>query len=120
MFELDEGLEIDEEFTNPFHVIQQIPYERLHEVEKDMAIIVPVKNERLRLLEGVLSGIPHACLPIVISNSEVGSDQPFWDGTKPFGKFLPFCQKALYHFSSTRPTVGRAIHRYDFTEHIRR
>lgn len=77
VFELDGGLEIDEEFTNPFHVIQQIPYERLHEVEKDMAIIVPVKNERLRLLEGVLSGIPHACLPIVISNSELDPTNRF-------------------------------------------
>ncbi|MDX1913544.1 MAG: mannosyl-3-phosphoglycerate synthase [Saprospiraceae bacterium] len=70
VYELDGGLEVDEAFTNPFHVIQQIPHERLHEIERDMAIVVPVRNERLRLLEGVLSGIPHACLPIVLSNSE--------------------------------------------------
>lgn len=70
IYELDGGYEIDSEFDSPFHVIQQIPYERLHEIEKNLAIVIPVKNERLRLLEGVLCGIPHACLPIILSNSK--------------------------------------------------
>ncbi|MCC6459167.1 MAG: mannosyl-3-phosphoglycerate synthase [Saprospiraceae bacterium] len=70
IYELEGGYGIDTEFDSPFHVIQQIPYDRLHEIEKDLAIIIPVKNERLRLLEGVLCGIPHACLPIVLSNSQ--------------------------------------------------
>ncbi len=70
IYELDGGLSMDSEFDSPFHIIQQIPYERLHEIEKDLAIIIPVKNERLRLLEGVLCGIPHACLPIILSNSQ--------------------------------------------------
>lgn len=72
IYELDGGFEQDDEFSNPFHVIRQIPYERLNEIEKDTAIVIPVKNERLRLLEGILSGIPHACLPIIVSNSQKG------------------------------------------------
>lgn len=70
IYELDGGYGVDAEFESPFHVIQQIPYERLHEIEKDLAIVIPVKDERLRLLEGVLCGIPHACLPIILSNSK--------------------------------------------------
>lgn len=70
VYELDGGYEFDGEFASPFHVIQQIPRERLYEVERDMAIVIPVKNERLRLLESVLSGIPHDCLPIIVSNSQ--------------------------------------------------
>lgn len=70
IYELDGGYEVDTEFDSPFHVIQQIPYERLHEIEKDLAIVIPVKDERLRLLEGVLCGIPHDCLPIIVSNSK--------------------------------------------------
>lgn len=70
IYELDGGLHLDAEFSNPFHVIQQIPQEKIYEIERDMAIIIPVKDERLRVLEGVLSGIPHACLPIVVSNSK--------------------------------------------------
>lgn len=70
VFELDGGYEMDNEFSSPFHVIQQISREHLYEIERDMAIVIPVKNERLRLLEGVLSGIPHDCLPIILSNSK--------------------------------------------------
>jgi len=41
----------------------------LEEVESKMAIIVPVKNENPKVLEGVISGIPHDVLVIVVSNS---------------------------------------------------
>ncbi|MBP6826654.1 MAG: mannosyl-3-phosphoglycerate synthase [Saprospiraceae bacterium] len=70
LFEIDGGYEFDSKFASPFHVIQQITRERLYEVERDMAIVIPIKNERLRLLEGVLCGIPHDCLPIIVSNSQ--------------------------------------------------
>jgi len=70
LFEFDGGFEFDSEFASPFHVIQQIPREKLYDIERDMAIIIPTKDERLRLLEGVLCGIPHDCLPIIISNSQ--------------------------------------------------
>lgn len=70
IYELDGGYEFDGEFASPFHVIQQIPREQLYEIERNMAIVIPVKNERLRLLESALCGIPHDCLPIIISNSQ--------------------------------------------------
>jgi len=70
IYELDGGLHLDDEFSSPFHVIQQIPQQKLYEIEQDLAIVIPVKDERLRVLEGVLSGIPHACLPIIVSNSK--------------------------------------------------
>lgn len=70
VFELDGGLDTDTEFSSPFHVIRQIPSTVINSIEKKMAIIIPIKDEKLRLLEGVLSGIPNACLPIVISNSQ--------------------------------------------------
>ncbi len=70
LYELDGGLHVDDQFTSPFHVIQQIPQEQLYEIEKDLAIVIPVKDERMRVLEGVLTGIPHPCLPIIVSNSK--------------------------------------------------
>ncbi|KAJ4986952.1 mannosyl-3-phosphoglycerate synthase [Stagonosporopsis vannaccii] len=38
-------------------------------VEKQLAIIVPCMNEEHFILEGVLRGIPHYCLIILVSNS---------------------------------------------------
>lgn len=95
VYELDGGLEMDEAFSNPFHVIQQIPHERLNEIERKMAIVVPVKNERLRLLEGVLCGIPHACLPILLSNS---SREPVDRFRMEQSLMENFCRYAKKHY----------------------
>jgi len=38
-------------------------------IQKEMAIVVPVRNERIKLIEGVLCGIPNHCLVIIVSNS---------------------------------------------------
>jgi mannosyl-3-phosphoglycerate synthase len=70
IYELDAGIEENKEFSSPFHIVRQIPLNNLTNIEKDMAIVLPIKDEKLRLLEGVLSGIPNACLPIIISNSQ--------------------------------------------------
>ncbi len=51
------------------HAIQEIPYPALNEIYRDMAVIVPVRSERLKLVEGVLCGIPHTCMIIIVSNS---------------------------------------------------
>ncbi|MDX2134481.1 MAG: mannosyl-3-phosphoglycerate synthase [Saprospiraceae bacterium] len=69
VYELDGGFEVDNAFSSPYHIIHQIPREQLFDIESRMVIVIPVKDERLRLLEGVLSGIPHDCLPVIISNS---------------------------------------------------
>jgi mannosyl-3-phosphoglycerate synthase len=68
VFELDSGLSGDLQ-PEPGTGIQTIPYEAIYEIEKDMAIVIPVKSERLKLIEGVLAGIPHQCQTIMVSNS---------------------------------------------------
>lgn len=71
VYELDGGLDADAEFSSPFHVIRQIPLSVLNQIEKEMAIVIPIRDEKLRLLEGVLSGIPNSCFPIILSNSQL-------------------------------------------------
>ena len=41
----------------------------LEDLESRMTIVVPVKNENPKVLEGVLSGIPHESFVIIVSNS---------------------------------------------------
>jgi mannosyl-3-phosphoglycerate synthase len=43
--------------------------EAIRGVERDMVIVVPCMNETRRVIEGVLSGIPHECLIVLVSNS---------------------------------------------------
>lgn len=107
VYELDGGLELDEAFTNPFHVIQQIPLERLNEIERDMAIVIPIRNERLRLLEGVLYGIPHACLPIVISNSELEPTNRFRMEQNLLEAFCRYAKKRYIVAHQRDPKIAR-------------
>ncbi|KAF2029762.1 hypothetical protein EK21DRAFT_89544 [Setomelanomma holmii] len=41
----------------------------LHDIEKDLAIVIPCMDEDLSVLDGVLEGVPHDSLIIIISNS---------------------------------------------------
>ncbi|GIG86446.1 mannosyl-3-phosphoglycerate synthase [Plantactinospora endophytica] len=38
-------------------------------IERQMVIVIPCMNETRRVIEGVLSGIPHDCLIVLVSNS---------------------------------------------------
>src|SRR3954447_7238018 len=44
--------------------------EALRAVESQMVIVVPCMNESRSVIEGVLSGIPHDCLIVLVSNSD--------------------------------------------------
>ncbi|KAH7392148.1 mannosyl-3-phosphoglycerate synthase [Phaeosphaeria sp. MPI-PUGE-AT-0046c] len=44
--------------------------EALHAVEAQLAIVVPCKDEDVSILDGVLRGVPHDCLIILLSNSK--------------------------------------------------
>ena len=66
VYELDSGFDDDRPVSES---IVNIGNNQIADIERRMAIVIPTKGERLRLLEGVLSGIPHDCLTIIVSNS---------------------------------------------------
>ncbi|WP_082772322.1 mannosyl-3-phosphoglycerate synthase [Actinoplanes sp. TFC3] len=47
-----------------------VPPEAMRAVESQMVIVVPCMNETRSVIEGVLSGIPHDCLIVLVSNSD--------------------------------------------------
>jgi mannosyl-3-phosphoglycerate synthase len=68
VYELDSGMK---KFpTKAREAVATISSEDIGKINQKMAIVVPIKDERLRLLEGVLSGIPHDCYVIVVSGSK--------------------------------------------------
>ena len=66
VYELDSGFDDGRPASES---IVNIGNNQIVDIERRMAIVIPTKGERLRLLEGVLSGIPHDCLTIIVSNS---------------------------------------------------
>ncbi|HEX2013827.1 MAG TPA: mannosyl-3-phosphoglycerate synthase [Nitrososphaera sp.] len=66
VYELDSGFDDGRTMSE---AVMKVGNEQIADIERNMAIVIPIKGERLRLLEGVLSGIPHDCLTIIVSNS---------------------------------------------------
>lgn len=46
-----------------------VSHDAIRAIERQMVVVVPCMNETRRVIEGVLSGIPHGCLIVVVSNS---------------------------------------------------
>jgi len=67
---LDSGLKSELPPHGAMGVIK-IDEETIKYYEDRMAIVIPVKDEKLKLFEGVVSGVPHDCLAIVVSNSQI-------------------------------------------------
>jgi len=73
---LDSGVKTDLPSNGAVGVIK-IDEEAISHFEDKMAIVIPVKDEKLKLFEGVVSGIPHDCLVIVVSDSSIGKVDRF-------------------------------------------
>jgi mannosyl-3-phosphoglycerate synthase len=73
--------------------------EALHAIERQLAIVVPCMNEEQSILDGVLHGIPHDCLIILVSNSDPSN-------------FQAEC-RLLTEFCSTTDRQGIVVHQHD-------
>ena len=87
----------------------RVGLQALADVEKDMAIIVPVRSERLKLVEGVLCGIPHPCLIIVVSNSPRDPVDRFAMEQDALQEFCTFTGKQAIIVHQKDPIMGKAL-----------
>ncbi len=108
VYEIDSGLRGDAELGE-VDVIQRISYETLHDLTKRMAIVVPVRGERIKLLEGVLSGIPHHCLVIIVSNSDREPIDRFTLELNAIEKLVRFTQKNVILVHQKDPKLAEAL-----------
>ena len=67
IYELDSGK--SKGFQSSHQTVRKFDYDEISNIMHDLAIVIPIKDEKLKLLEGVLSGIPNECLVIIVSNS---------------------------------------------------
>ena len=105
VYELDGG-------TGPHgrdSVIECIPSDVLYDRMREMAIVVPVKSERLKLIEGVLVGIPHPCHVIVVSNSPRGPVDRFALEKEALENFAKFTGKRILVVHQKDPGLARAF-----------
>ena len=106
VYQLDSGLA---EEQDPIGRVIGISNEVLEEIEQEMAIIVPVRDENLNLLEGVLAGIPAPCLVIVVSNSQREPLDHFALEVESIERFSRFTRKEVLVVHQKDRAFGRAF-----------
>lgn len=109
VYELDSGPASDTLANWADFVIRQVPYEKLNAIEKQMAIIVPMKGEKLRLLEGILFAIPHSCLTIVVSNSPREPVDRYNMEKNAIENFCTFARKSVVVVHQKDPSIAAAF-----------
>lgn len=68
--ELQRVIELDSGTSTGGPGSRIVPPDALRAVESEMVIVVPCMNETRSVIEGVLAGIPHDCLIVLVSNSD--------------------------------------------------
>ncbi len=103
VIELDSGLDGGkDETTIQGRLVNLVSPTAVNTIERSMAVVVPTKNERRKVIEGVLSGIPHDCLIVLVSASD---REPIDRYEIETGLLERFCH------SAERPAV--AVHQDD-------
>jgi mannosyl-3-phosphoglycerate synthase len=108
VFELDSGIG-NGHMSPVIHAIQSIPYRELNKIFEQMAIVIPVKNERLKLIEGVLCGVPHPCLIILVSNSPIRPIDRFSMEKDAVRDFCTFVNKKVLIAHQKDPALAKAF-----------
>ena len=120
VLELDSSLKSPPTAPRQSDVIQpfqrSISYEELHAIAEQMAIVVPMRGERIKLVEGVLCGVPNNCLVIVASNSPRQPVDRFALERAAFERFSRFTDKQMIVVHQKDPTIAAAFRQAGYEE----
>lgn len=95
-------------FANPR--AKDIPFDEIKDVLRRTAIIVPVKDERTHLLEGVLRAIPFDCSIIVVSNSKRETPDVYRMEKDMVAKLHDLTQQEVLVIHQKDPDLGFAFY----------
>ncbi|MEO9294682.1 MAG: mannosyl-3-phosphoglycerate synthase [Nitrososphaera sp.] len=113
IYELDSGK--SKGFLSSHQTIKKFDYDEISNILHDMAIVVPVKEEKLKLLEGVLSGIPNECLVIIVSNSPRGPVDRYAMEAETVRQLDRFMDKRIAVIHQRDPALGDFFKKVGYT-----
>ena len=96
--------------------VQKIEEDIIKAFEEKMAIVIPTKDEKLQLFEGVVSGVPHECLIIVVSNSQRRRGDRFKMEKEALNQFCHFTRREALIIHQKDPILARALADADYTD----
>jgi mannosyl-3-phosphoglycerate synthase len=108
ILELDSGARIPSQLNETVGP-QRIERDVIAGIQQRMAIVLPIKDEDLRVFEGVLSGIPHDCLMIVMSNSGRGEIDNLKKEQETLERFCIATQRNAFIVHQKDPHLAEAL-----------
>jgi mannosyl-3-phosphoglycerate synthase len=81
----------------------------LQQIERDLVIVVPCMNEPRRVIEGVLAGIPHDCLIVLVSNSDRTPVDRYDIELRSLEEFCRLANRPALAVHQRDPGVGAAM-----------
>ena len=107
-------LELDSGTRIPSQIKESVGPERIERdviagIQQKLAIVLPIKDEDLKVFEGVLSGIPHDCLMIVMSNSQRGEIDNLKKEQEILDRFCTATKRNAVIIHQKDPRLGEAL-----------
>ncbi len=115
VLELDSGRRADVPLKEAI-AVDKIEEDVIKDFEEKMAIVIPIKDEKLKLFEGVISGVPHECLIIVISNSGQEPVDRFGMERDTLEQFCHFTQSQALIMHQKDPVLAQALAQAGYTD----
>ncbi len=115
VLELDSG-RAEETGSAEYVGVLKIDEEVIRNYEQRMAITIPIKDEKLKLFEGFVSGIPHDCLLIVVSNSQQQRVDRYRMEKDALNQYCHFTRREALIFHQKDPALAEALLEAGYTE----
>ena len=96
--------------------VRKIDEETIRNFEERMAIVIPTKDEKLRLLEGVISGVPQDCLVVVVSDSQRKNVDRFRMEGDALDQLCRFTLRQAFIIHQKDPVLARAAMEAGYTD----
>jgi len=116
VLELDSGKTENSPVGAPTGI--KIHDEVIRSLEGQMAIVIPVKDEKLQLFEGVISGVPHDCSLIVVSNSSRKKVDRFRLEKDTLEQFCRHAQRSAYIIHQKDAAIAEIAKQAGYTDLI--
>jgi mannosyl-3-phosphoglycerate synthase len=109
VIELESGSGVLEDMSIGGREVAHVPDDLLRATQAGMVIVIPTKNERRKVIDGVLSGIPHPCRIILVSASERDPIDRFELESELLGDFCDVTGRAAVAIHQFDPGLAAAL-----------
>ncbi len=116
VYEVQKVIKLDSETRDVgTFTVKNVPREEIYRILEDIAIVVPMKNEKLQLVDGVLKAIPHQCPIIIVSNSKREGPNLFKQEVDLVKHFYNLTRSRIIMVHQKDPGLAEAFRKVGYT-----